>query len=69
MLWKVSPQIKHTLDGLRTQVVHAEIKYALARKAYIANPVPANLDTLREVLAKARQLNAAATAVIPNSNK
>jgi hypothetical protein len=69
MLWKVSPDIKHTLDGLRPQIVQVETEYALARKAYMANPVPASLDTLQEILAKAQQLNAAAQAVIPNSNK
>jgi hypothetical protein len=66
MLWSISPQIKHTLDGIRPQAVDAKKRYALARKAYLANPVPANLDALNTVLATMKNLSSAAAAALPN---
>src|SRR5678815_4577228 len=68
MLWALSPTIKHTLDNIRPQAVAANVEYHKARDAYIANPVPANLDLLKQVLAKMQQLTATATAVLPKGN-
>jgi hypothetical protein len=67
LLWKVSPQIKHTLDQIRPKAVDGKLKYAQARAAYIANPVPANLDALNTILAEVKALTAAATAVLPQN--
>jgi hypothetical protein len=68
MLWGISPQIKHTLDQIRPQAVDAKKRYALARAAYLANPVPANLDALNTVLATMKNLSAAAAAALPASS-
>ena len=45
----------------------ANLEYAKARAAYIANPVPANLTTLEAVLAKVQQLMETASAALPKS--
>jgi hypothetical protein len=47
--------------------VDGKLKYAQARAAYIANPVPANLDALNTILAEVKALTAAATAVLPQN--
>ena len=64
-LWKLNPEIKHTLDRIRPQAVEANRQYIVARKVYISKPTPANLDIMSAVLAKIQQLTATATAVIP----
>ena len=66
-LWQISPAIKHTLDTIRPQAWALAVQYARARQAYIANPVPANLGTLQNVLAHVQQLLASAQAVLPSS--
>ena len=65
LLWRVSPEIKHGLDRVRPQAVEAKKRYALARTAYLANPIPGNLDTLNTVLAELKALSEAAQAAIP----
>lgn len=65
LLWKVTPSIKHGLDQVRPQATEVAIKYAIARKVYMANPVPSNLTALQALLAKAQQLSATALAVLP----
>jgi hypothetical protein len=65
LLWKLSPDIKHTLDKARPQAVSANVRYAQARKAYLANPVPANLSTLQTILAEMQSLASAASAAVP----
>lgn len=65
LLWKVSPQIKHTLDQIRPQAWEAAQRYAAARKVYMANPVAANLSTLQEVLARVQAVSQAALAALP----
>lgn len=67
LLWKVSPSIKHTLDSVRPEVDKAELDYAHARTAYMANPIPANLDTMQTILDRLKAAAAAAQAVIPSS--
>ena len=64
-LWKVSPNIKRTLDQIRPQAVAANAEYHKARAVYIANPVPTGLDRLQTILAKINQLSITATAVLP----
>lgn len=65
MLWKVSPDIKHGLDQVRPVAVQVKVDYAKARAAYMANPVPANLTILQQVLARAQQAAATAEAILP----
>lgn len=65
LLWKVSPDIKRTLDKLRPDFVMYVKDYGLARAAYQANPIPPNLDEMSTILAKFKALTAAAAAVIP----
>lgn len=65
LLWKLSPDIKHTLDKIRVECVPVLSKWARARSAYIANPVPANLDTLQTLLAEVQRLQQAAAATLP----
>src|SRR5690349_4555794 len=49
MLWTISPQIKKTLDGIRPQASQFNDDYLRARAAYIANPVPTNLNGVNAV--------------------
>lgn len=65
MLWKISPQIKRTLDVIRPQAAAANLLFAKARAEYLANPIPANLTFIQEALARVQQISAAATAVLP----
>lgn len=64
-LWSISPNIKHTLDQVRPQAWAINVQYHKARAAYLAVPVPANLTVLQQTLAKAQQLLAAVSAVMP----
>ena len=68
-LWRQSPEIKHALDSIRPQAVEAKRRYAMARAAYLENPVPANLSTLQTILLEAQALTAAATAALPATGK
>jgi len=65
MLWKISPQIKHSLDAVRPVAVQVNLRWAAARKAYLLHPVPANLTTLESILADGQRLAATATAALP----
>lgn len=64
-LWKVSPQIKHTLDEIRPQAWSANVQYLKVRTGYIANPVPSGLNDLQSILAKMQQITSAAQAALP----
>ncbi len=64
-LWKLSPEIKHGLDRIRPTAQECVIDYALARKIYKANPVPANLPRLESVLHRLSTLNSIATELLP----
>lgn len=68
-LWKISPSIKHDLDGIRPKAAEVVQNYAAARTAYKQHPTPAGLTTLQTILAKARQLMDTAQAVIANNLK
>lgn len=65
LLWKVSPNIKHTLDIIRPQAVKANADYLAARAVYLANPTPANLTGLKAILAKVQQLAITAQSALP----
>lgn len=64
-LFRLSPEVKHTLDSLRPNAVTANSEYLKAREAYKLNPVPDNLTALQSALAKIKQLLPAVTAVLP----
>lgn len=66
LLFSISPDVKHKLDAFRVQYVELVKQWAVARKAYIANPVPANANTMTAVLAKIKAINAAVSTAIPN---
>jgi hypothetical protein len=51
-LKKISPQIKTSLDKIRPTVAEINHRWALARKAYKANPTPAGLSTVQGVVAE-----------------
>ncbi len=55
-LWKVSPSIKHGLDKLRPEVVKVDKRWAIARRAYKANPTPQGLSNLQTILAEIQRL-------------
>jgi hypothetical protein len=63
-LWKISPNIKHTIDKIRPQIWRAQVDYTTARTAYIANPTPAGLSGVDAVVAKIQQLLVATTSAI-----
>lgn len=69
LLWSISPDIKHTLDKLRPQAVQIRNDYIAARIAYEANPIPANLTTLQDVLSRIKATLAAVQAAIPPTIK
>lgn len=63
-LWKLSPDIKHTLDKIRLQAWDANVRYFRARQQYLSNPVPAGLSTLQSTLAELQNLAAAVQIAI-----
>jgi hypothetical protein len=64
VLWKLSPKIKHALDEIRPQAWAANQRWAVARQAYITQPIPANMTALQTIIAKVQQLTAAAQAAL-----
>jgi hypothetical protein len=65
VLWKISPEIKHTLDKVRPQAWGYAVQYAQARRAYLANPTPAGLTLLQTISAKVQQLGATVQVLVP----
>lgn len=65
MLWRISPDIKHGLDKLRPVAKQVVKEYGVAREAYLANPTPAGLSTMKTVLGRLQQTASAAQAVLP----
>lgn len=55
-LAKVSPKIKTALDAVRPTVVDIDRRWAIARKAYTANPTPAGLTTIQAIIAEIQRL-------------
>lgn len=68
-LWKLSPEIKHTLDSIRPGAQQACISYKSARDAYKKNPTPAGLDLLNTILSKVQSLSSAASAAVTSAQK
>lgn len=64
-LWKLNHNIKYSIDKMRLEAMDIEIRYARARKVYLANPTPSGLSDLELVLANIQKLSASAQAVIP----
>jgi len=62
LLWKTSPEIKHTLDKCRAQVLPILQRWALARKAYVASSTTANMTTLEGILTDLQTILVAAQA-------
>jgi len=63
-LWKLSPQIKGSLDAIRPKAVDINLRYAKARQAYMLNPAPSGLTPLQTILAELQNLASAAQAAI-----
>lgn len=68
MLWKLNPNIKHTVDSIRPQAVAANAEYFRARKVYLANPIPPNLTPLRDLLTRINTLACSISAILPQGN-
>ena len=64
VLWKLNPNIKHTIDSIRAQAWPVTQQWAACRKVYLANPVASNLDSLNAALGKLQQLGATAQAAL-----
>lgn len=64
LLWKLSPNIKRSLDKLRKEAGTVRDDYALARTIYLENPTPAGLGAVQEALNKLQLANVAALQVI-----
>lgn len=65
-LWKLSPNIKHTLDKIRPEAATAVVAYKAAREQYEKQPTPVGLDLLNTVLSKLSALSSAAAAAVTN---
>ncbi len=55
-LLNTAPQIKPGLDKLRLKFVSIDKRWAIARKAYKANPTPAGLNTIQSILFEIHRL-------------
>ena len=64
-LWAVSPEIKHSLDRLRPKAWAFQVQWASARRAYLRNPTPGGIVTMKTILGQLRQLADAALAALP----
>jgi hypothetical protein len=62
--WKISPDIKHTLDKIRPEALNLAQQYSKYRKMFIANPTLANLSPLQTALNNLQPLTAQAQAAI-----
>jgi len=68
LLWRVSPEIKYTLDKIRPVAWSTVQKYSRARRVYLASPTPAGLSTLQSLLVNIEKLAASAQAALPKGN-
>lgn len=59
-LWALSPDIKHALDKIRPQAVDINRRWAEARHLYKANPTPAGLSALQDILSTMERILAVA---------
>jgi hypothetical protein len=62
-LWKLSPDIKHSLDNIRPDATIAVMTYTRARAEYELHPTPVNLSSMQSALALVQKLASAAAAV------
>ena len=62
--WKLSPDIKHTLDKIRPEALRLAQQYAKYRKLFIANPSSINLSSLQTTLDSLQPLTSQAQAAI-----
>jgi hypothetical protein len=63
-LWKLSPEIKRTLDKIRPSATEAVFAYKAARKIYKASPTTTGLTLLQTILARVQTSAAAASAAL-----
>lgn len=61
-LYKLTPEIKHTLDKIRPAAWQVQQRWAAARQAYEANPIPANLTAIQTLVAQIQSLVPTVTA-------
>ncbi|MDE2100124.1 MAG: hypothetical protein KGL39_22910 [Patescibacteria group bacterium] len=61
-LWKLNPNIKHTLDKLRPTAWDIHVRWAKARQAYLQNPIAANLTSYELIVAEIQKVAATAQA-------
>lgn len=66
LLWKMNPNIKHTMDKLREQAWSLNVQWSKARQAYVAQPIPSNMSALKTVLAHMQKLAVTAQAAFNN---
>jgi hypothetical protein len=66
-LWKLDPNIKHTLDSIRPDSVKWKNAYLDARKSYLLTATPAGLSAMQTALTQIQNAAAAAAAAIPKS--
>ena len=66
-LFKLDPGIKHAMDKVRPTAATVVQSYIKARAAYIANPIPANLNGLQLTLAQVQTVMATAQAALPTT--
>lgn len=55
-IWAISPDIKKGLDAARPQVVDIDRRWAESRQLYKANPTPAGLNTIQQILAEMKRI-------------
>ncbi len=61
------PNLKGECDKIRLKTQEIDLRWATARKAYLVNPVPANLDLLNRIAAELQRVNAVAITLIPKN--
>jgi len=61
-LWRISPDIKHTLDLYRPQATEVFYRWGPARQAYLQNQLPANFDTLKGLVSQIQNITTAVQA-------
>lgn len=64
MLWKISPDIKHSIDKIRPGAETAVQAYKAARADYLQHPSPQGLDLMNSIILKIQQVASAASAAI-----
>ena len=68
LLRQLDPNIKTRMDSVREMVWRIDGRWATARQAYLAQPVPANLDPIRQALAEMQRWNQTARSLLPKES-